>query len=349
MRLLELRRQHLFRKSIYKRDFRFMKIHELKWLSKEELTEIRRVWPCFDIQKEDLIYSMMYKKVYGFNPYFINDYQLSTILKKTNPYNQVVSLAHKAMIDVYFEELPLPKVYLKRIANVFFDDKMKIMSFDQAIQTLQDRQQFVIKPTISTGCGKGVRIVRLDSNKNNKETIANLISSYGRDFVAQEILVQNSDISILNPTSVNSCRVTSIFLNGRFGCSTILKVGKQGAEVDNWNSGYLIGVNEDGTLRSFGFDNNLNKVDVTDNGLSFSGIKIPHYEDMIEFVKEYHPRYFPNCGIVGWDILIDSNDNVRVIEINLDYPGVVGEQLCSGTFFKDFRNEICELVGKSRN
>lgn len=345
MKLLELHRQRLFRKNINKRDYRFVKIHNLEWLSKEELNEIRRVWPCLDIQKKDMVYSMMYKKEYEFDPYFINDYQLNIILKKTNPYNQVVSLAHKAMIDVYFNELPLPKVYLKCIANVFFDDEMKIMSFDQAIQTLQEHRQFVIKPTVSTGCGKGVRIVRLDTNNNSKEILSNLIRSYGRDFVVQEILVQNPEISILNPSSVNSCRVTSIFLNGKFGCSTILKIGKQGAEVDNWNSGYLIGVNADGTLRNFGFDNNLNKVTKTDGGIVFGGMKIPYYEDMIEFVKKYHPKYFPNCGIVGWDILIDSNNSVRVIEVNLDYPGVVGEQLCSGTFFKDFRDDICAIVG----
>lgn len=106
----------------------------------------------------------------------------------------------------------------------------------------------------------------------------------------------------------------------------------------------MIGVNNDGTLKECGFDNHLNKVHKTDNEIEFKNIRLPNFEEMISFTKKYHIKYFPQCGIVGWDIFIDSENKVRVIEVNLDSPGVVGEQIASGTFFKDFRNEIIEIM-----
>ena len=82
----------------------------------------------------------------------------------------------------------------------------------------------------------------------------------------------------------------------------------------------------------------------TDLGKAFSGIQLPYFSKMVAFTKEKHLKYFPHCGIIGWDIVIDSQDNVRIIEVNLDSPGVVGEQIASGTFFKDFRDEIISLM-----
>lgn len=344
MKILEIYRRYKKQQAYYNRDARFIKLHNLSKITNQELTEIRQVWPMLHIRRCDLIYSMMYKQLYGFDPYFLNDFQYYQILKKTNPHDQVVSLEHKAMADIYFHELPLPKVYLRRIAGSFYDDKMNILTFEKAIELLSTYNQFVIKPAISTGCGKGVKLVRIMPNIEKKKYIVNIVMNYGNDFVVQEVLRQLPEMARLNPTSVNSCRITSILINGKFGYSTVLKIGKKGSEIDNWNSSYLIGVNADGTLQNFGFDHDLNKITKTDSGFIFGGMKIPHYENMIQLVKNFHPKYFPTCGIVGWDIFIDDNENVRIIEVNLQYPGCVGEQLCSGTFFKDFRNDICALM-----
>lgn len=343
MKVIQKYREYKRRQHLYNRDSKFIKLHKLDWLTNEELNQIKKTWPCFDVKKEDLIYSMMYKKEYGFSPYFINDYQLGNILNKINPYKQVVSLANKAMIDVYFDELPLPKVIVKRISNIFYDEKMNIITEENVITKLIDTLKFVIKPSVDTGCGKGVKIIHLNSNNDNYIYLKELISLYGNNFIVQEILTQELEFSKLNPSSVNSFRVTSIFLDGKFNCSSILKVGKENSQVDNWNSGYLIGISNAGVLMNHGYDNDLNRIYKTDNGIEFGAMEIKNYDNIIAFVEKYHTKYFPNCGIVGWDIMIDSNNNIRVIEVNLDYPGVVGEQLCSGTFFENFRDEICNL------
>jgi hypothetical protein len=49
---------------------------------------------------------------------------------------------------------------------------------------------------------------------------------------------------------------------------------------------------------------------------------------------------------VGWDVVIDNNNIPKVIEANLSIPGIPAEQLCSGAFFEDVRDELCKVFGK---
>lgn len=331
-----------FRNSVYKRDKMFIKKHSLPKLTQNERKEIGEVWPCFDLKEKDLIYTKLYKKEYGFDPYFICDYALQKILKTTNPLKLVEALAHKGLVDVWFPNLNFPIVYVRCIAGVMYDKKMKVLTLEECIKIIKGVDTFIIKPTIDTGCGKGVK--KVYTGTKSEEALVEIIKSYKKDFVIQETIQQAKEIEELNPTSLNTCRVTSILLNGKWDCSTIFKVGKKGADKDNWSSSYLIGVTQDGYLKEFGYDNQLNKVYKTDLGHEFKGLQLPAFDDMISFVKENHIKYFSHCGIIGWDILVDQNNKVRVIEVNLKSPGVVGEQLASGTFFKSFRNEIIEIV-----
>ena len=145
----------------------------------------------------------------------------------------------------------------------------------------------------------------------------------GNNFVIQELLKQHSDIARFNPTSINSCRVTSIFLEGVFSFSCTFKTGKQGSRIDNWNSSYFVGVNSDGTLHDYGFDSKLNPFKQTDTGIVFGGNTLPKYDVMIERISFWHQHYFPQVGIIGWDVFIDDNEQIKVIEVNLSSPGIV--------------------------
>lgn len=341
-KLLENIRFRYFRHTLYKRDKNFIKEHSLPKLSKSEWESLKATWPCFKLKESDLIYLKLYKKEQGFDPYFICDYPLQLILKKTNPLQQVEALQHKGLVDVWFPELNFPEVYVRCIAGVMYDKDMNKITPEESLRIIKGKESFIIKPTVDTGCGKGVKKISTKDKTNNE--LNKILKSYKRDYIVQEVIRQSKEIEDLNPTSLNTCRVTSLLINGKWHCSTIFKVGKKGADKDNWSSSYLIGVNDDGTLKECGYDNYLNKVYKTDTGIEFKNIKLPKFEEMISFTKQYHIKYFPQCGIVGWDIFIDSKDNVRVIEINLDSPGVVGEQIASGTFFKEFRDEIVHIM-----
>lgn len=335
-----IRNQRL-RLSVRRRDSWMVKQLHLPELTAQELAEVNAAWPWIKVSGRDLIWVRLYKKHHGFNPNFITDYQLQPILKKFNPYKQVVSLQNKAMCDVYFPSIPFPQNYIKCICGELWGAGQHL-TIEESVKYLIDQQisEFVIKPSVESGCGKGVRKVKLLDTNDCSGFLKDLFSSYGQNFVVQEVLKQHPQMEKLNPSSVNSCRITTLYFGGVFSYSSILKVGKLGSYVDNWHSSYLVGMNSDGSLKSYGFDNRLNPVTKSDNGVVFQGFVVPCFEKMVAAVKSFHKKYFLNCGIIGWDIIVDSNEEIKVIEINLDSPGVVGEQFCSGTFFEEHKDFI---------
>lgn len=320
----------------YNRDSRFEKIHSLPVLTKEEINEIKKTWPNFIFSNKNHIWSKIYKKNKEFSPYFLNDYQYEQLLECTNKSTHVIALQNKAMLDIWFPMLPWPEVYFRGINKMIFDRDMNVIDISKCVNNLIGKD-FFIKPALETGCGRGVRKIKLTAANELKE----ILSSYllNGDFIVQSVLQQHELLEKLNPTSFNTLRITTILINGKFGYSAAIKIGKENSFVDNWNSSILIGIDNDGKLLSRGYDNNLNIVDKVTGG-QFAGISIPSFTEIISLVEKYHKYYFPVAGIIGWDIGIDTLGNPILVEINLDYPGILGEQLVSGDFFKSFVGEI---------
>ena len=337
-------KKHLF---FYNRDKVLLKERKYPKITKQELQLIRKTWPCFRYYgQKDLIWYRIYKQEHGFSPYFIDALQIKYVLEKYNPRNQFVALVNKAMCDVYFPEIPYPKVYVRCLNGTFFDKQMNHLTMSEAIDTLLSFNGFVIKPALDSKGGFGVKKIVVKELSSAKDEIGKMLKSVGDNYIVQELLCQEPVIESMNPTSINCCRITTIYMDGKYGYSSMIKIGKEGAKVDNWSSSYLIGMKNDGTLLKYGYDNKLNKVTSTDNGIVFEGMKVPFFEKMLELTEKCHKKYFPNCGIIGWDIMVDNNNNPRVIETNILSTGVVGEQLVSGTFFEEFRDIICDKLMK---
>lgn len=286
----------------------------------------------------------IYKKFNGFSPFYLGPMWYNEIRRVINPRNQLQSLENKAMCDVYFPQLNFPCVYVRGLRGEIYDREMFPISIEEASLRLSKINGFVIKPSMDSEQGRGVKKV----TTTDVSEIKKILIEAGNDFVVQEILQQHESIAKLNETSLNSFRVTSIYLNGHYGAVTALKVGKKGAVRDNWNCSYWVNVENDGRLSEDAYDYNLNIVKQSDNGIVFNGLKMPYYNEMMDFVEKWHKKLFPNCGVLGWDITIDKNGQIRVIETNLDTPGTKIEQLCNLDFFKPFRNDICNIMSKQK-
>lgn len=334
-------------RGFYENEKYLLEEQEYPLITDDEFRLIKETWPCFKyFGQDDLTWFRIYKKNFGFSPYFVDALQIKYILEKFNPFHQVISLENKAMGDVYFPEIPFPEVYVRCLNGVLYDRAMNRLSLEEAIWVLNDKESFIIKPSIDSLCGAGVEKVVANDSDKPQERVKEVISRAGENFIAQECLKQESVMSGMNPTSINCCRITTVYMYGKFGFSSIIKVGKKGSHVDNWHSSYFIGMNNDGTILPHGFDKKCHRVTKTDNGIEFGGILVPHFDNMVELVEKYHKYYFANCGVIGWDIMVDSNNNPRVLEMNISRPGVVGEQLASGTFFAEYRDEICKSLLK---
>lgn len=327
----------------YYRDKHLISELNLPKLTKKEKKEIRGVWPCFKFCNLDFIWMRIYKAEHGFDPYFLCDHQYAILLRIVNKQSNWVTLNNKALTDVYMPKIPWPMAYLRRINKKFYNNEMKEINYEQAVGILQSTKGYVIKPATGTGGGKGVRIV---DGFLNKDEIRELFASYDVDVVVQELIEQCEDLSRFNPTSVNTCRITTMNFGLEQSFSAIFKVGRKNARVDNWNSSILIGMDKSGCLYDYGFDVQLNRVEKSDVGIAFAGNVIPQFDEMVKLTQGFHKMYFPNISVVGWDITVNKDGKIVVIETNLDFPGILGEQVCSGTFFKEFRDEINNIVNE---
>ena len=347
-----LRKLHLvssiqpFREHCWRNDAWMINEYNLPELTSVEVESFKQTWPCFpSVDKRDLTYLRMYKYMYGFNPFFLPDFQFyEYIIKKTNPSDMVKPFENKAMYDLYLSKLPIAPTLTRAINGIKYDGEMNEINEASEIVILSRQTQFIIKPSKETGCGKGVQKVSIDAIEDKTSFLKKLLGKYGSDYLIQEVVEQNPTMSKLNPTSLNTCRVTTVYLNGKMSSSTILKVGKLNADKDNWYTSYFIGVTQDGVVFDYGYDAKLKRVTATDNGSKFGGIQLPEFQKMVSLMEYFHQLYFPMIGILGWDVVVDKDNNVRVIEVNVDNPGVAGEQFASGPFFQSRRDDIVKLL-----
>lgn len=328
-------------------EHKYLVDHDYPEITDDELKQIQEAWPYMNLTKKDLTWSRIYKKERGFSPYFIGVWQTHLLRELLNPYVQLSSFENKALCDVYFPFFPFPQAYVRRLQGIYYDRNMKVLSESEAVGILLEKQAYIIKPAFGTMQGQGVSKIQLRNERENDIlTVRNSFLEQESDFIAQEVLAQHPTVAALNPSSLNCCRVTTIYIDGHFGYSTIIKIGRKNSNVDNWHSSYLGGVSASGSLLGDVYDYTLNRTEKTDYGQVLKGMQLPCFKEMIDFVEQAHKRYFPNCGVIGWDVCVDNNDQVRIIETNLTSPGFVGEQLASGTFFEPFREEINNRMKK---
>lgn len=340
-----------FREQCWNNDAWMIDEYHLPELTDEEVKIFKETWPCFPtVDKRDLTYLRMYKQVYGFDPYYLPDFPFyEYIVKRTNPADMVKPFENKAMYDVYLSQLPIAKTITKAVCGIKYDGENMQIDADEEVALLSNQKQFIIKPSKETGCGKGVQKVCLDNVRDVESFIRELIKKYGADYVVQEVIEPHPTMKDLNPTSLNTCRVTTMNFNGKISSSTILKVGKLKADKDNWFTSYFIGVSQEGVVLDYGYDAKLKRVTETDNGIKFGGIHLPEFDKMVAAVEHFHQLYFPMFGILGWDVVVDKDSQVRVIEVNVDFPGIAGEQFASGPFFKERRDDIISMLIKKYN
>lgn len=326
---------------------RFSSFKDLPKLSKEEKKAIKKAWPGLSFFFTDWVCVRAYKKIHQFSPYYLPPASYNELRSIINPRNQLYALENKAMLDLYYPECKFPDVFLRRINGEYYDEQMNHLDEAKAIDLIKTKKEFVIKPSIGTNQGVGVLKINMLHCSGGGVNLVDIFKHTGKNFIVQDVLSSCDEIQSLNETSLNCFRITTIYMNGKFSYSSALKIGRKGAERDNWNCSYWVRVNDDGRLDKYGYDYDLNKVTRTDNGICFDEVFIPSYQKMIKFLSDTHKRLFANCAVVGWDVTIDKQYDVRIVEINLSSPGTNIEQYVGGPIFEPY-NQIINILMNRR-
>lgn len=251
--------------------------------------------------------------------------------------------------ELLFPNIPQPKVFVRNQNDHFSFGKegvFRLINKEDAIEFLSNQQQFIIKPTNDSGGGKGVRkIIVSDLGANPHEAIEALIDSYGKDFVAQEVIRQHDSLNLLNSSSLNTLRIITYRTNDGsiVSLGAFIRFGKEGSDVDNGGRGGLIcRVDDDGRIEDRVFYIKSFQRGSLKELKGLSNLEVPNYAAVLQFCYQLHAtlNYFDLCG---WDIAIGEDGSPVFIELN-QYPDCESFQMVNGPMFGRYTDEVMDKL-----
>ncbi|MDY0275971.1 MAG: sugar-transfer associated ATP-grasp domain-containing protein [Desulfomicrobium sp.] len=95
-----------------------------------------------------------------------------------------------------------------------------------------------------------------------------------------------------------------------------------------------------GALGSTGYFINWQKIEKHFGiGISFQGFIIPEWDKLVQTAKTLHQQV-PFVRCIGWDMTVDKNNKVQVMEWNGYYNGIGFHEFTSGPIFEKVADEI---------
>lgn len=218
----------------------------------------------------------------------------------------------------------IPTLRDKTIFNKFFHENIgrnwlctDLCSLEDFVEFVKKYKRVICKP-LNGGQGQGIFIYEYSNDKDAKQTFDSIPG-----FLVEELIVQHSVLSSINPTSVNTCRIVTFTYNGVahiIACS--LRTGVKGAVVDNLhsNTSQCWSIDIDSGIvftPSCGYDYN-HWLKHIGSGVQVIGMKIPNWEVAKSIVIKSAQK-IPEIGYIGWDVAI-TEGGACLIEANHD-PG----------------------------
>lgn len=172
------------------------------------------------------------------------------------------------------------------------------------------------------------------------------------DIVVQIAISQSLELSTLNSTSVNTIRMMTLLnSDGTVKlCSSCLRMGVDGAKVDNASSGGIVaGIDERGRLKKYAYKPTGERfIKHPTSGVIFEGFQIPNFENVKGFVMNLAPSY-PYFRLISWDITLNQDNEPILVEANLSSGELDFHQLNNGPIFGDDIERILSEVILKRN
>ncbi len=203
------------------------------------------------------------------------------------------------------------RVYQKFAKRDYLD--LRNATYDDYFEFIKKHQKFIVKP-VDQLCGSGIEMVEI--NDNEKETFDKLIDN--KQFLLEEIIVQDEKMASLNPSSINTIRVVTIVRNGKVYTPFIaLRMGRKDVVVDNFNHGGLNAlINDRGVVYTVGVSKDEKEYEFhPDSNVKIKGFEIPHFDELIKVAKDV-ALVTPSLGMCGWDMCISKDKGICVIEGN---------------------------------
>jgi hypothetical protein len=194
-------------------------------------------------------------------------------------------------------------------------------------EILSSEKEIICKP-IDGQEGEGVFLLKvgLANPQLIKDGVAidleNLLSIFSnKTWILEKRISQHNIPATLNPTSLNTLRLTTIRNNQDISViSAIHRIGVGNMIKDNWAAGGIaVKVDlQSGFLGKYGYYRNsvITEKHPTTN-IKFNEVQLPFFQEALDLVKFAHSCFY-GLNTIGWDIGLSENGPI-VIEANSNW------------------------------
>ena len=259
-----------------------------------------------------------------------------------NDTNSALVIDDKNMYDMYFHDVNMPKTVGRIINRSFFDEKYLNISVDALVERCSMAKHVIMKPSIGSMAGHGIVFWNEDEGV---DLLRKFLLEHD-NYIIQELIHQHEEINKIYSQSVNSIRIVTCNFKGTTEVlSAVIRLGQGGNKLDNASQGGLFcGINEDGTLKKYGYTKYGETCTVHPQGAVFAQCHIPNFDKCKELVINLSNRFLRISKLISWDLAVDEHGEPMIIEVNLCYGGTDIHQIANGPLFGDKTEEVLDSV-----
>lgn len=254
---------------------------------------------------------------------------------KMNPYWYSKAFEDKNLLEFLVKntEIKIPEVIISCVNGVLRNKDCDIIDISKSVEILKkQKENLFLKPSIDSSSGIGCTLIDITTMKLDHNFMSNIIKKYSGNFVLQKKIENSKELRALHPDSVNTFRIMTYIWSGKIEhCPVVLRMGKNQITVDNAHAGGIfIGVKDDGNLCEEAYTEFQERyLKHPDTDILFKGYTISKVKDVITAAKKLHSQ-IPQLGIVSWDLTLDKNDDIVLIEANIRGGSIWLPQMAHG-------------------
>ena len=332
---------------------RISNIQEKKYLRKyidkdvrltgEQKRQIKELWApyCKVSPKWALYYSAKNGK---FDPRYIpNDLYYTKIDQHFNARKLGYGFNDKNYYSRIFPMVKQPLTLVRNIGGLFFDDQYIQIDVDEAVRIIVSEREVIIKPSQESGSGRGIQFYKREQATEIREYFLN---KEEHDYIVQGIVNQHPDLERVHAGSLNTIRICTLLLeDGVHILSSVLRMGVDDSRIDNVTAGGIsAAIRNDGTLDKYAYTYYTGeRFDKHPQGLVFEGYRIPGFNKVIEEVKIL-AQTIGSFRLVSWDMGVDADGDVILIEANMRKGGINLHQFDNGPLFGELTERVLNEV-----
>ena len=255
------------------------------------------------------VYNVGYLDYYVFGFVFCNKEERKTFM--TMPISNYLfkTLNDKQRRDDFDDKLKFNEIFNDYLGRGWLD--LRKANYDDFVEFTRKYPVLFVKP-VDAFSGKGIEKITITDTSDLQAIYKSLLEH--KQYVVEECLVQHEGMNVLNPTSINTLRITSLIKDGVVHIPyTLVRTSDGTKAIDNIGSGgFYAPIDENGIIFKPGFteQDGVHEYHPYTN-TKFVGFEIPCYKEAVELIKKV-ALLTPEVRYCGWDVAITKNGPVLI-------------------------------------